>query len=65
MTSSEGLKLYQAFVYSFNSTNNEAEYEALLGGLRVAMELQAERVKVSTYSRLVVGHVTDTFEKKV
>lgn len=55
LTSPEELKLCQAFVYSFKPTNNEVEYEALLGGLRLERRLQAERVKVRTDSRLIVG----------
>lgn len=64
LTCPEGLKLYQVFVYSFKLTNNEAEYEALLGGLQLAKRLQAERVKARTDSRLIVRQVIGTFEAK-
>lgn len=64
LTSPEGLKLYHAFIYSFNLTNNEIDYKAFLRGLKVAMKLEVERVKVKMDSRLVVWHVTRTFEAR-
>ncbi|VFR02697.1 unnamed protein product [Cuscuta campestris] len=35
-TTPEGFKIYHALVFNFKLTNNEAEYEALAGGLRLA-----------------------------
>lgn len=61
---SEGLKLYHAFVFTFNPTNNEVEYKALVVGIRLARKVETERVWISLPSRLVVKHVTSTFEAK-
>ncbi|GFS28943.1 hypothetical protein Acr_00g0004750 [Actinidia rufa] len=41
----------------FKATNNEAEYEALLAGLRVATELGAQSLEVVSDSQLVVNQV--------
>ncbi|VFQ89316.1 unnamed protein product [Cuscuta campestris] len=45
-------------------SNNEAEYEALLCGLRLAASLKAERIQVQCDSKLIVGHVMGEFEAK-
>ncbi|VFQ93639.1 unnamed protein product [Cuscuta campestris] len=45
-------------------SNNEAEYEALLCGLRLAASLKAERIQVWCDSKLIVSHVTGEFEAK-
>ena len=39
----------------YPTTNNEAEYEALLKGLELAKSLGAESVLVQGYSQLVIG----------
>ncbi|VFQ62047.1 unnamed protein product [Cuscuta campestris] len=48
----------------FKVSNNEAEYEALLYGLRLAASLKAERIQGRCDSKLIVGHVTGEFEAK-
>ncbi|KAJ8467305.1 hypothetical protein OPV22_029857 [Ensete ventricosum] len=48
----------------FRATNNEAEYEALLFGLKVTAELGAEDIKIFTDSQLVAGQVNGTFETR-
>ena len=45
-------------------TNNEAEYEALLAGLRVARALGAENVVLRSDSQLVIGQVRGEYEAK-
>ncbi|VFQ77694.1 unnamed protein product [Cuscuta campestris] len=45
-------------------SNNEAEYKALLCGLRLAASLKVERIQVRCDSKLIVGHVTGEFEAK-
>ena len=39
----------------FPVTNNEAEYEAILLGLRIARELGAKNISLRSDSQLVVG----------
>ncbi|XP_075636794.1 uncharacterized protein LOC142609038 [Castanea sativa] len=60
----EDLKLEHSFRLGFKASNNEAEYEALLAGLRVVMDLGAKEVEVYSYSLLVVSQVQGNFEAK-
>ena len=60
----EGIKLEHSFRLGFKASNNEAEYEALLVGLRVVSDLGAKEVKVYLDSRLVVNQVQGSFEAK-
>ena len=53
----EGIKLEHSFRLGFKASNNEAEYEALLAGLRVILDLGAKEVEVYLDSRLVVNQV--------
>ncbi|VFQ76206.1 unnamed protein product [Cuscuta campestris] len=62
--SPKGFKAYYSVRFRFKVSNNEAEYEALLCGLRLAASLKAERIQVRCDSKLVVGHVTGEFEAK-
>ncbi|XP_031096982.1 uncharacterized protein LOC116001233 [Ipomoea triloba] len=64
LTSPEGLKVYYALSLSFSPTNNEAEYEAFIAGLRNARSLGARWVRIRTDSALVIGQVTGAFEAK-
>ena len=48
----------------FSASNNEAEYEALLAGLRAVMDLGAREVEVYLDSRLVVNQVQGSFEAR-
>ena len=49
---------------SFPITNNTAEYEAFLAGLRIAQNLGAKKVKIFTDSQLVASQVTCEFQGK-
>ena len=60
----EGIKLEHSFRLGFKASNNEAEYEALLVGLRVVSDLGAKEVEVYSDSRLVVNQVQGSFEAK-
>ena len=60
----ERIKLEHSFRLGFKASNNEAEYEALLAGLRVVSDLGAKEVEVYSASRLVVNQVQGSFEAK-
>ncbi|XP_023875606.1 uncharacterized protein LOC111988080 [Quercus suber] len=51
----EGIHLEHSFSLEFRASNNEAEYEALLAGLRVVLELGARNVESYLDSWLVVN----------
>ncbi|VFQ72064.1 unnamed protein product [Cuscuta campestris] len=48
----------------FRVSNNEAEYEALINGLKILSKMGVSRVQVYSDSRLVVGQITGEFEAK-
>ena len=53
----EGVWLEHSFRLGFKASNNEAEYEALLVGMRTVLDLGAREVEVYSDSRLVVSQV--------
>ena len=48
----------------FSTTNNEAEYEALLEGMSMVQKLGGKAVNVFSNSRLVVGQVNGELEAR-
>ncbi|XP_019167690.1 PREDICTED: uncharacterized protein LOC109163402 [Ipomoea nil] len=58
----EGFRAYYAIRFHFKLSNNEAEYEALLNGLRLAAGLRAEKVRIRCDSKLVVSQVSGEYE---
>ncbi|VFQ85695.1 unnamed protein product [Cuscuta campestris] len=63
-TTPRGFKVYHALIFNFKLTNNEAEYEALIGGLRLAKTLQITCLRIKSDSILVVGHINGNMEAK-
>jgi ribonuclease HI len=61
LVSPEGLILEQAVRLGFLASNNEAEYEALLIGLRTAIRLGADQLQVFCDSQLVVNHISGEY----
>ena len=53
-----------SFRLGFRASNNEAEYEVLLVGLRAALSLGVADLEVYLDSRLVVSQVEGSFEAK-
>ncbi|XP_058208193.1 uncharacterized protein LOC131321207 [Rhododendron vialii] len=53
-----------AITINFPATNNKAEYEALLAGLRAATSLQVEDLQVFCDSQLIVNQVTGDYEAR-
>ncbi|VFQ66025.1 unnamed protein product [Cuscuta campestris] len=62
--SPEGFRSYHAIKFQFKVSNNEAEYEALLSGLRLILNLKAEYVRIRCDSRLVVSQIKGAFDTK-
>ncbi|KAM2134575.1 hypothetical protein ACFX1R_004581 [Malus domestica] len=48
--------------FKFNASNNEAEYEALIVGLRLAKHLGVKRIDIFSDSQLVVNQVINNFD---
>ena len=64
LTSPEGIDVEYALRFSFQDSNNEAEYEAIIAGLNLAHSMEADQLEVSTDSQLVVKHIEDSYEAK-
>ncbi|KAG7583597.1 Ribonuclease H domain [Arabidopsis suecica] len=56
--------LEQSFRLLFNASNNEAQYEALIAGLRLAQGVGAEEVVAYCDSQLVVNQFNGDYEAK-
>ncbi|XP_059630114.1 uncharacterized protein LOC132273100 [Cornus florida] len=56
--------LSQAIRLEFNATNNEAEYEALIAGLKLAKELKIKNLIAYSDSQLIIRQVTGEYGTK-
>ncbi|CAL9031390.1 unnamed protein product, partial [Prunus brigantina] len=64
LISPDKVVLEYALRFKFHASNNEAEYEALLAGLRLAKEMGAVQIQIFGDSRLVVHQVNRNFTAK-
>ncbi|KFK29522.1 hypothetical protein AALP_AA7G145500 [Arabis alpina] len=64
LTSPIGEILEQSFRLGFKASNNEAEYEAILAGMRFARALNIEEISVFSDSQLVVSQFSDEYVTK-
>lgn len=59
-----GYKFHTALRFKFEASNNEAEYEALLASLRMAVELKAGAIHCYNDSLLVVNHILGEYQAR-
>ncbi|CAJ2667015.1 unnamed protein product [Trifolium pratense] len=59
-----GLLIEVSLALSFPTSNNQAEYEAFLAGLRLAEDVQAKEIKIYTDSQLVASQVLGEYQTK-
>ena len=64
LTSPEGIDIEYALRFGFHTSNNEAEYEAVIAGLNLAHSLEVDRLEICSDSQLVVRQIEDTYEAK-
>ncbi|GKF49298.1 reverse transcriptase domain-containing protein, partial [Tanacetum coccineum] len=57
LTNPEGVEFTYAMRFTFEATNNEAEYEALIAGLRIAEQMDVKNLQAHVDSRLVANQV--------
>ncbi|XP_077217983.1 uncharacterized protein LOC143852483 [Tasmannia lanceolata] len=50
--------------FGFKASNNEAEYEALLAGMKLAIQTQARKLKAYSDSQLVVKQIQGSYEAR-
>ncbi|KAI5336927.1 hypothetical protein L3X38_016196 [Prunus dulcis] len=64
ITTPDGTLLEQAITLGFPTSNNEAEYEALLAGLRLAKELAIKRLAIYSDSQLITNQASGEYMAK-
>lgn len=64
LTSPEGMEFTYVLRFEFTTTNNKAEYEALIAGLRIATQMGIRNLEANVDSRLVANHVLGEYEAK-
>ncbi|XP_074373897.1 uncharacterized protein LOC141714265 [Apium graveolens] len=64
LSSPEGFEICQSIRFDFPLTNNEAEYEALLAGMKLARSLEAKHLRAFSDSMLVVKYFTGEYEQR-
>ena len=60
----EGIRVEHSFRLGFKASNNEAEYKAVLVGLRATFDLGVTNLVMYSSSRLIVNQVEGSFEAK-
>ncbi|GKA15041.1 reverse transcriptase domain-containing protein [Tanacetum coccineum] len=61
LTNPKGMEFTYALRFRFDATNNEAEYEALIAGLKIAEQMGVKNIKANVDSRLVANQVNGTY----
>ncbi|CAL2247787.1 unnamed protein product [Prunus armeniaca] len=64
LTTPDGGKVKYALRFNFRTSNNEAEYEALLAGLQLANSMSAKQISIHSDSQLIVNQITADFAAK-
>ncbi|GJZ38043.1 reverse transcriptase domain-containing protein [Tanacetum coccineum] len=64
LTNPKGVKFTYAMRFRFEATNNEAEYEALLAGLRIAEQMGVKNLQANVDSWLVANQVNGSYVAK-
>ncbi|XP_074346484.1 uncharacterized protein LOC141685270 [Apium graveolens] len=64
LVSPEGHHLMSAIHFKFYATNNDAEYEALINGLKIALEIGVRNLIARSDSELVVNQVNGGFQAR-
>ncbi|XP_057811617.1 uncharacterized protein LOC131025850 [Salvia miltiorrhiza] len=64
LSSPRGDNIERSIRCDFKTTNNEAEYEAMIAGLGLAKEIGVKRINVFSDSQLVVNQMQGTFQAK-
>ncbi|GKG47565.1 reverse transcriptase domain-containing protein, partial [Tanacetum coccineum] len=64
LTNPEGIEFTYALRFRFDATNNEAEYEALNAGLKIAEKIGVKNLQANVDSWLVANQVNGTYDVK-
>ncbi|GJZ32093.1 reverse transcriptase domain-containing protein, partial [Tanacetum coccineum] len=64
LTNPEGVEFTYALRFEFNASNNEAKYEALLVGLRIAEQIGVKNLEAKVDSRLIANQINGSYVAK-
>ncbi|XP_016199102.1 uncharacterized protein LOC107640063 [Arachis ipaensis] len=64
LENSTGVAYEQSIKFDFPVSNNQAEYEALIGGLMLAKEVGVSRVEVSSDSQNVTSQINGSYQAR-
>ncbi|GJW90180.1 reverse transcriptase domain-containing protein, partial [Tanacetum coccineum] len=64
LTNLEGVEFTYAMRFRFEATNNEAEYEALIAGVRIAEQMGVKNLQAHVDSRVVANQVNGSYVAK-
>nr|GEU38569.1 reverse transcriptase domain-containing protein [Tanacetum cinerariifolium] len=64
LTNPKGEEFTYALRFEFDASNNEAEYEALIAGLRIAEQMGLKNLLAKVDSRLVANQINGSYEAK-
>ncbi|GJU07443.1 reverse transcriptase domain-containing protein [Tanacetum coccineum] len=64
LTDPDGNEITYALRFEFPASNNEAEYEALIAGLELAIKMEVHHLQVFSDSLLVTNHVKGSYEAR-
>ncbi|XP_043693013.1 uncharacterized protein LOC122643459 [Telopea speciosissima] len=64
LTSPRGFTVQYALWFEFQATNNGAEYEALIAGLKLAQSLMVKCITIHSDSQLIVNQVKGEYDAK-
>src|SRR6266487_1997646 len=60
----DGVMIEQSLRFAFKTSNNQAEYEALIPGMRLAIEMGVASLEAKSDSQLVTSQVSGDFQAK-
>nr|GEY54276.1 reverse transcriptase domain-containing protein [Tanacetum cinerariifolium] len=64
LTNPDGVEFTYALRFQFAASNNEAEYEALIAGLRIATQIGVKNIQANVDSKLVANQVLGAYVAK-
>jgi len=59
-----GILIEQSLCFNFKTSNNQAEYEAIVVGLHLALEMEARHLLYKIDSKLTVRNLTGEYQVK-
>ncbi|MCI43829.1 putative gag polyprotein, partial [Trifolium medium] len=60
----DGVLIEQSLRFTFKESNNQAEYEALIAGMKLAKEMEVQELRAQSDSQLVAHQVAGEFQTK-